>query len=178
MGMTLLTGGASSGKSRTAVRLAAASGRPVTLVATAEARDDEMAARIERHRAERPSSWRVLEEPLNLGRAVDGAGDDVLIVDCLTLWVSNLLGDGRTDDDIVTGARAAADACAERPAATIVITNEVGWGIVPMHPVGRRYRDVLGAVNATFAEAAAQVAVMVAGRAIVAPDALGSVELS
>jgi adenosyl cobinamide kinase/adenosyl cobinamide phosphate guanylyltransferase len=178
MAMTLLTGGASSGKSRAAVGLAAASGRPVTLVATAEARDEEMAARIARHRAERPSTWRVLEEPLDVVGAVAHAGDDVVILDCLTLWVANLLGAGRADEEIDTLARETSDACAERRAPTIVVTNEVGSGIVPMHPVGRRYRDVLGGVNATFAGAAAQVALMVAGRAVVLQDASDTVVLS
>jgi adenosylcobinamide kinase/adenosylcobinamide-phosphate guanylyltransferase len=178
MAMTLLTGGASSGKSRAAVGLAAASGRPVTLVATAEARDEEMVARIARHRAERPSTWRVLEEPIDVVGAVAQAGDDVVIVDCLTLWVANLLGAGRPDDEIDTVAGEAASACAERRAPTIVVTNEVGSGIVPMHPVGRRYRDVLGGVNATFAGTAAQVALMVAGRAVVLQDASDTVVVS
>jgi adenosyl cobinamide kinase/adenosyl cobinamide phosphate guanylyltransferase len=178
MAMTLLTGGASSGKSRAAVGLAAASGRRVTLVATAEARDEEMAARIARHRAERPSTWRVLEEPIDVAGAVADAGDDVVIVDCLTLWVSNLLGAGRADEEIDTLAREAAAACADRRTPTIVVTNEVGSGIVPMHPVSRRYRDVLGGVNATFAGAATQVALMVAGRAVVLQDASATVVLS
>jgi adenosylcobinamide kinase / adenosylcobinamide-phosphate guanylyltransferase len=178
MAMTLLTGGASSGKSRAAVGLAVASGRPVTLVATAEARDEEMAARIARHRAERPLTWRVREEPIDVVGAVARAGDDVVIVDCLTLWVSNLLGAERADEEIDALAREAATACAERRAPTIVVTNEVGSGIVPMHPVGRRYRDVLGGVNATFAGAAAQVALMVAGRAVVLQDASDAVVLS
>jgi adenosyl cobinamide kinase/adenosyl cobinamide phosphate guanylyltransferase len=177
MAMTLLTGGASSGKSRTAVRLAADTGRPVTVIATAEAGDEEMAERIARHRAERPLTWRVLEEPLDVAGALAGAGDDVVIVDCLTLWVSNLLGAGRSDEEIRTLARAAADACAGRPAPTIVVTNEVGSGLVPMHPVGRRYRDVLGGVNATFAGEAAQVALLVAGRAVVLPEVSDTVAL-
>jgi adenosylcobinamide kinase / adenosylcobinamide-phosphate guanylyltransferase len=178
MAMTLLTGGASSGKSRTAVALAASSGRPVTVIATAEARDEEMAVRIERHRAERPRTWRVLEEQLDLAGAIAAAGDDVLIVDCLTLWVANLLGAERPDEEIHAHARAAAAACAERSAPAIVVTNEVGSGIVPMHPVGRRYRDVLGGVNATFAAASAQVALMVAGRAVVLQDASVALVLS
>jgi adenosylcobinamide kinase/adenosylcobinamide-phosphate guanylyltransferase len=162
MAMTLLTGGAASGKSRTAASLAAGHGGTVTFIATAEALDDEMAVRIERHRSERPSGWRVVEEPLELPEAVERAAG-VLIVDCLTLWVSNLLGADHGDDEILTRARAAAKACAARAQPTIVITNEVGSGIVPMHPVGRRYRDVLGGVNATFAQQASTVALMVAG---------------
>ena len=97
--------------------------------------------------------------------------DDMLIVDCLTLWVSNMLADGATsDDDVLAAAAAAAKACAARRAPTIVVSNEVGAGIVPMHPLARRYRDLLGRVNAAFAGAAGTVALMVAGRAVTLSD--------
>jgi adenosylcobinamide kinase / adenosylcobinamide-phosphate guanylyltransferase len=165
MAMTVLLGGAASGKSRTATALAAELGGPVTLIATAEALDEEMAARIERHRRDRPAGWTVVEEPLELVAEVEAARG-TLIVDCLTLWLSNLLGADVTDDDILTRAEAAAKACAARQEPTVVISNEVGSGIVPMDPVGRRYRDLLGRVNAVFADEAAMVALMVAGRAI------------
>jgi adenosyl cobinamide kinase/adenosyl cobinamide phosphate guanylyltransferase len=165
MAMTLLVGGAASGKSRTAAALAAERGGPVTVIATAEALDDEMTARIERHRRERPAAWTVVEEPIALTQAVEAAGG-TLIVDCLTLWVSNLQGRDATDDEISALAGTAAKACAARPEPTIVISNEVGSGIVPMSPVARRYRDLLGRVNAVFADHAAGVALMVAGHAV------------
>ena len=165
MAMTLLLGGAASGKSRSAATLAARTGRSVTVIATAEALDDEMAARIARHRRERPQGWAVIEEPLDLTGAVERARG-ATIVDCLTLWVSNLLGDDLGDEEIADRAAAAAKACAVRPEPTIVISNEVGSGIVPMHPLARRYRDVLGRVNAMFADEADVVALMVAGRAV------------
>jgi len=165
MAMTLLLGGASSGKSRSAAALAARTGRSVTVIATAEALDDEMAARIARHRRERPQGWAVIEEPLDLTGAVERARG-ATIVDCLTLWVSNLLGDDLGDEEIADRAAAAAKACAVRPEPTIVISNEVGSGIVPMHPLARQYRDVLGRVNAMFADEADVVALMVAGRAM------------
>ena len=165
MAMTLLLGGAASGKSRSAAALAARTGRSVTVIATAEALDDEMAARIARHRRERPQGWAVIEEPLDLTGAVERARG-ATIVDCLTLWVSNLLGDDLGDEEIADRAAAAAKACAVRPEPTIVISNEVGSGIVPMHPLARRYRDVLGRVNAMFADEADVVALMVAGRAM------------
>jgi adenosyl cobinamide kinase/adenosyl cobinamide phosphate guanylyltransferase len=165
MAMTLLLGGAASGKSRSAAALAARTGRPVTVIATAEALDDEMAARIARHRRERPEGWSVIEEPLDLIGAVERARG-ATIVDCLTLWVSNLLGDDLGDEEIADRAAAAAKACAARPEPTIVISNEVGSGIVPMSPLARQYRDVLGRVNATFADEADVVALMVAGRAM------------
>jgi len=165
MAMTLLLGGAASGKSRSAATLAARTGRSVTVIATAEALDDEMAARIARHRRERPEGWSVIEEPLDLTGAV-GRARGATIVDCLTLWVSNLIGDDLGDEKIADRAAAASKACAARPEPTIVISNEVGSGIVPMHPLARRYRDVLGRVNAMFADEADVVALMVAGRAM------------
>lgn len=176
MPMTVLLGGAASGKSRTAAALAAGSGRPVTVLATAEALDEEMAERIVRHRAERPAAWTVIEEPIALTGAIERtAVDDTLIVDCLTLWVSNMLADGATsDDDVLAAAAAAAKACAARRAPTIVVSNEVGAGIVPMHPLARRYRDLLGRVNAAFAGMAGTVALMVAGRAVTLSDPLTS----
>jgi|SRR3954452_10616793 adenosyl cobinamide kinase/adenosyl cobinamide phosphate guanylyltransferase len=165
MAMTLLLGGAASGKSRSAAALAARTRLPVTVVATAEALDDEMAARIARHRRERPEGWSVIEEPLDLAGAADRARG-ATIVDCLTLWVSNMLGYDLGDEEIVVRAAAAAKACAARSEPTIVVSNEVGSGIVPVNLLARRYRDVLGRVNATFADEADVVALMVAGRAV------------
>jgi adenosyl cobinamide kinase/adenosyl cobinamide phosphate guanylyltransferase len=173
MAITLLLGGAASGKSRTASALAAETGRPVTVIATAEALDEEMARRIERHRRERPAGWTVVEEPLALAAAVEAA-DGVVIVDCLTLWVSNLFGFDLGDDDVFARAEAAAEACAARSEPTIVVSNEVGSGIVPASPVARRYRDALGRVNAIFADRASTVALMVAGRAIISSTMLTS----
>src|SRR5436309_2112244 len=146
MVMTLLLGGAASGKSRTAATLAGRTGLPVTVLATAEALDEEMAARIARHRRGRPDGWSVIEEPLDLIGAVERARG-ATIIDCLTLWVSNLLGNDLDEEEIVERSAAAAKACAARPEPTIVISNEVGSGIVPMNPLARRYRDVLGRVN-------------------------------
>ena len=163
--MILLLGGARSGKSRAAVRLAEESGLPVTVIATAEAGDPEMAARIERHRAQRPAAWTTLEAPRDLHAAVVGASTgSFLLVDCLTLWVSNLLGHGRTGDEVIDEATRIADLLRERGA--VVVSNEVGLGIVPVNDLARSYRDVLGAVNATFAEAASQSLLMVAGRSL------------
>jgi adenosyl cobinamide kinase/adenosyl cobinamide phosphate guanylyltransferase len=165
MAMTLLLGGAASGKSRSAAALAARTGLSVTVIATAEALDDEMAARIARHKRERPDGWSVIEEPLDLIGAVERARG-ATIVDCLTLWVSNLLGYDLGEEEIVERTAAAAKACAARPEPTIVVSNEVGSGIVPMNPLARQFRDVLGRVNAMFADEADVVALMVAGRAV------------
>ncbi|HEX2294929.1 MAG TPA: bifunctional adenosylcobinamide kinase/adenosylcobinamide-phosphate guanylyltransferase, partial [Actinomycetota bacterium] len=108
MAMRLFVGGARAGKSSLAVRFAAATGLPVTFVATAEAQDDDMEARISRHRAERPPGWRTVEEPLDLRGAIEASGDDVVVLDCLTLWVSNLLLDGVSDGEVERRAEAAA----------------------------------------------------------------------
>lgn len=163
--LTLLTGGARSGKSRTAVRMAAATGRPVHYVATAEPLDEEMAERIERHRAERPSGWTVHEEPIRVGSVVDGIDTDaVLIVDCLALWVTNQLG--RDDGAIVADADALGAGLAARRGPTIVVTNEVGSGIVPAVEISRRFRDVLGSVNQCLAAHADQAYLCVAGRVL------------
>jgi adenosylcobinamide kinase / adenosylcobinamide-phosphate guanylyltransferase len=162
--LVLLTGGARSGKSSLAVALAARDGADVVFLATGEARDDEMAARIARHRAERPAQWTTVEEPVRVAEAIAGIDPTAcLVVDCLSLWVANLL-----DDHDAAAIERAADAAARRATArtgtTIVVTNEVGLGVVPATPVGRAYRDVLGRVNATWAQRATEAYFVVAGR--------------
>jgi adenosylcobinamide kinase / adenosylcobinamide-phosphate guanylyltransferase len=166
--LVVLLGGARAGKSTLAVELARSWGGPVTYVATAEAGDDEMARRIEQHRAQRPQEWTTIEEPLALGDALRALDDRALaVVDCLTLWVANLMARG---DPVLAEANAVAELAAKRGAPVIAITNEVGLGIVPATPLGREYRDVLGSVNATFVRRATDAAFVVAGR----PLALGS----
>lgn len=165
--LSLLLGPARSGKSRTAVRMAEAWGGPVGVVATAEARDEEMADRIARHRADRPTSWETVEEPIDLESALRKMSTDAAaIVDCLTLWVSNLIERGLDDATIEQRAADAARAATTRQSPTIVVSNEVGWGIVPMDPSVRRYRDRLGVVNQLWAEASDRVLLVVAGRVL------------
>lgn len=168
MALTVLLGGARSGKSTLAVRKAAAADAPVVFVATAEGRDEEMAERIARHRAERPDHWRTVEEPVDLlGAVAAAAPGDFLVVDCLSLWVSNLLETGLAEDDVAHAAVAVAAAASARPGTTIAVTNEVGMGLVPVYELGRRYRDLLGRVNAIWAAAADEALLVVAGRALV-----------
>jgi adenosyl cobinamide kinase/adenosyl cobinamide phosphate guanylyltransferase len=166
MALVLLIGGARSGKSTLALRLAAAQPAPVAFIATAQAGDEEMAARIAVHVGERPPHWRTIEEPLALGEALAGLdGGDCAIVDCLTLWAANALAAG-DPDAVERDAAAAAAVAAARAGLTIAVTNEVGLGIVPDNPLARSYRDLLGRVNAIWADAAAEAYLVVAGRAL------------
>lgn len=167
MALTLLTGPVASGKSRLASTLAADWAGPVHVVVTAEGLDDEMVRRIERHRKERPEGWRVHEEPLDLSGTLRALPDEAFaIVDCLTLWVSNRIGAGDPPDRVAGLAREAAGLATGRPGPTVVVTNEVGWGIVPVNDLARAYRDLLGRVNAEFAGRAERAWLVVAGRAV------------
>lgn len=165
MALTVLLGGARSGKSRAAQELAIATNRPVVYLATATAGDDEMADRIHHHRRERPAEWTTLEEPIDLRPALIGLADDItVVVDCLTLWLSNMMGNGATEPDILTDAGSAARFAADRTGETIAVTNEVGLGIVPATPSGRRFRDVAGRVNRIWVEHSQRSGLVIAGR--------------
>ncbi|HEY2965526.1 MAG TPA: bifunctional adenosylcobinamide kinase/adenosylcobinamide-phosphate guanylyltransferase [Actinomycetota bacterium] len=167
MPYTFLIGGARSGKSSLAVRLASAVDGPVVVVATAEARDDDMAERIRAHRASRPDGWETVEAPIGLLDAVDGAGEDACVVlDCLTLWVSNAIEAGASGEEVDAEARTVTSILAGRPAPSVVVSNEVGLGIVPANALARTYRDVLGRVNASFAAEASRSLFVVAGRGL------------
>jgi adenosylcobinamide kinase/adenosylcobinamide-phosphate guanylyltransferase len=163
--LVFLVGGARSGKSSLAVELAAESGEDVTFLATGEAGDEEMRERIRRHREERPAGWTTIEEPLALREALLRVDDEsTVVVDCLSLWAANVLERGVGEDELLEEARAAAAAAAARAGLTVVVSNEVGLGVVPPTPVGRRYRDVLGRVNVAWAAAADRAAFVIAGR--------------
>jgi adenosylcobinamide kinase/adenosylcobinamide-phosphate guanylyltransferase len=162
--LTFVTGGARSGKSSRALQLAAAAGTPVAMIVTAEARDAEMEERIAAHRRERPASWRTVEEPIDLAAALRGlASHEFAIVDCLSLWVSNLLERSEPAAIELIAVEAAALAAAHG-GGCVAVSNEVGMGIVPMHALARSYRDVLGRVNAIWAEAADEALLAVSGR--------------
>jgi adenosylcobinamide kinase / adenosylcobinamide-phosphate guanylyltransferase len=163
--LTFLLGGARSGKSSLAVQLAREWEGPVSVIVTAEARDEEMAQRIRLHREARPVEWQTIEEPVELGAALQSVpADSAAVVDCVSLWVANMMEHAVGEDDIEALARTAAELAAERSAATVVVSNEVGLGVVPPSELGRRYRDVLGRVNALWAAAADEAAFVIAGR--------------
>jgi len=166
--ITFLIGGARSGKSALAVELGRRHDGPVVFVATCPVvdGDDDLATRIQRHRAERPG-WPTIEEPVELAAAVDKVdGDALVIVDCLTLWVSNLMLRG-DEEPAVTGAAAAfAGALLDRSGNAVVVSNEVGSGVHPEGELGRLYRDLLGRVNQVVAAAADTSLLVVAGRAL------------
>jgi adenosyl cobinamide kinase/adenosyl cobinamide phosphate guanylyltransferase len=162
MSLIVLLGGARSGKSLLAQRLA---GDEATLIATARAVDAEMAERIRRHREERPPAWSTVEEPIDLRRVLAAVEPErTAVVDCLSLWTANLLEAGWKDAEVEQEAEAAAAEAVGRPGTTIAVSNEVGLGIVPVTPLGRRYRDVHGRVNAAWAKAADRAMLVVAGR--------------
>lgn len=166
MSLVVLLGGARSGKSAFAVRLARAEGGAVTFLATGEPGDEEMADRIRRHRAERPPDWSTMEEPLELHAAIARAPEgETLVIDCLSLWVANVLERG-AEQQLEDTARAAAATAAQRSGLTVAVSNEVGLGIVPLTPLGRQYRDVLGRVNAIWVDASERALLVVAGRAL------------
>ncbi len=167
MTLVVLLGGARSGKSRLAASIAAAGATPVVFVATGEAGDEEMRDRIEQHRSERPGTWFTVEEPVALAEALTGVEPGAtVIVDCLSLWVSNLLEREKQPDAVVAEARRAAEIAAHRDALTIAVSNEVGLGVVPVTPLGRAYRDLLGEVNRVWVGAAGHAALVVAGRSL------------
>jgi adenosylcobinamide kinase/adenosylcobinamide-phosphate guanylyltransferase len=170
----LILGGVRSGKSQFAQDLAARIGGPVLFVATGEALDEEMRQRIDEHRRVRPSGWRTVEAPVNVGpRVREQIGDArVVIVDCLTLLVSNVIGrcgDPEQVDAGIVSQKVAAEieeltTCIEQVEATfILVSNEVGMGLVPDNRLGRIYRDCLGKANRELAQRVGTVHFMVAG---------------
>lgn len=157
----MVTGGARSGKSALAEGLVQAMGARRVYIATAEAFDEEMVARIAAHQARRGLGWTTHAEPLELVQALhDTDGGPPRLVDCLTLWLSNLIHAGR---DWQEEAQALAGAIAEQAAPVVFVTNEVGGGIVPENALGRRFRDAAGHLNQTVAAACDEVYLSVAG---------------
>jgi adenosyl cobinamide kinase/adenosyl cobinamide phosphate guanylyltransferase len=158
--LTFVIGGARSGKSRYAEGLIATQLPPWTYVATAEAGDHEMIARIRAHRKRRGADWRTIEAPRDLQAALAAGGSGPVLVDCLTLWLSNLmLAEMDVEQEIAKFEAALAAAAAP----IVLVANEVGFGIVPSFPLGRRFRDTQGMLNQRMAARADRVILMVAG---------------
>jgi adenosylcobinamide kinase / adenosylcobinamide-phosphate guanylyltransferase len=163
--VTLLLGGVRSGKSHYAQQLGERSER-VVFVATAQAADDEMRRKVERHRSSRPQHWKTVEEPLALAETIvqHGTSCDLMIIDCLTFFAANLL-DAEADEQVSIGSLCTA---LQAPACSVVlVSNEVGSGVVPEYASGRRFRDLLGEMNQSVARVASNVLLLVAGLPLV-----------
>jgi adenosylcobinamide kinase / adenosylcobinamide-phosphate guanylyltransferase len=167
--LTLVLGGARSGKSRYAESLIAALPPPWLYVATAEGGDEEMTARISAHRARRGPDWRTIEAPRHLVAALQKAGATPVLVDCLTLWLSNLM---LAEIDIEAETAHLDTVLAAAVAPVVLVANEVGSGIVPDHPLGRKFRDLQGVLNQRIAARADRVVLVVAGLPLALKGAL------
>lgn len=169
--LDLILGGARSGKSRLAERLALESGLPVTYIATSQPLDSEMAERISHHRARRPAEWALVEEPLALAHALreNAHQDRCILVDCLTLWLTNLL---MLDDPARLAAErdALLESLGQLPGRIILVSNETGLGVVPLGELTRRYVDEAGWLHQVVAARVQRVTFMVAGLPMVLKD--------
>ena len=161
-GITFVLGGTRSGKSQFAESLVASLPRPWVYIATAEAHDDEMAARIAQHRAHREAGWQTIEAPHDLHDAIRAAPKGaVVLVDCLTLWLSNIM---HGSCDIARATEQLEEALHKRETETVLVSNEVGLGLVPETPLGRTFRDAQGRLNQRIACMASRVIFVVAGQ--------------
>jgi adenosylcobinamide kinase/adenosylcobinamide-phosphate guanylyltransferase len=158
--ITLILGGARSGKSRHAEQALQRHQAPWVYIATAQALDDEMRDRIAEHRVRRGPEWHTVEAPVALADALDRAGEHPVLVDCLTLWLTNVMLGGH---DITEATGAIMAGLQRRAAPTVLVSNEVGLGIVPRTPLGRSFRDQAGRLNQLVAALADQVIFMIAG---------------
>jgi adenosylcobinamide kinase/adenosylcobinamide-phosphate guanylyltransferase len=174
--VTLVLGGVRSGKSRWAQEFVSKFER-VAYVATAQARDAEMREKIRRHREDRPKHWKTWEEPLELAQVLMDQGPkfNLLLIDCLTVFVSNLMEAARTDAvSMERRLDGFLEALRQVPASVVLVSNEVGSGVVPPYPAGRVYRDALGELNQRVAEIADNVVLMVAGLPLALKGSIGA----
>jgi adenosylcobinamide kinase/adenosylcobinamide-phosphate guanylyltransferase len=162
--ITLITGGSRSGKSKHALERSATYLNK-GFVATAEATDDEMRARIERHRRERDPSYFTIEEPVDLETALRSLPEvtEVAVVDCVTVWLGNLLHKERIEGETCPEIEAFLDMLESPPCDLILVTNEVGMGLIPADPASRRFRDIAGSINQELAKRAHEVVLTVSG---------------
>jgi adenosylcobinamide kinase/adenosylcobinamide-phosphate guanylyltransferase len=163
--MILITGGCRSGKSRFALDDANRHFSKKLYLATCEALDEEMAQRIEDHKKMRGPEWQTVEEPIKIVEGIRQYQDgvEVILLDCITLWLSNLLTKGNTDLKIMDEINRFVEMIKQTPASLIIVSNEVGMGIVPVDPLGRRFRDLSGMANQRIAQVAETVIFMVSG---------------
>ncbi len=163
--MIFITGGCRSGKSRYALHYANQHFSKKLFLATSEALDEEMAQRIENHKKVRGPEWQTIEEPVDIVNKIkEGGGEsEVILIDCLTLWLYNLLMRWDNDLRIMEETEKLINSLKKSPTSSILVSNEVGMGIVPADPLSRRYRDLLGAMNQRIAEALDTVIFMVSG---------------
>lgn len=160
--LIFILGGARAGKSSFALELAQKSGKRVTFIATATPMDSEMRKRIRKHKKARPKSWETMEVTNNLDKKIDQEKNGVILVDCLTIYVYHLMKN-LNQDKILNHIKKTISAIKKSRAEVIVVSNEVGAGIVPNNKLSRDYRDVLGKINQMFAQAAGEFYVMFAG---------------
>jgi len=170
--LIFITGGARSGKSRFAEEAAGKTGKKVAYIATGQPKDNEMKARIQKHKDKRPTNWQTFEEPIKVKALIDKLGleNEIIIIDCLTLLISNLLlrkqdliGDEMWQEEVLSEIEKLAESAYKVPALVIIVSNEVGMGLVPDNPLGRFYRDILGRANNIIAWRADEVFLMVSG---------------
>ena len=165
--MVLILGGVRSGKSSYAQQLAGKVGKRVLFLATAEAGDDEMKSRIARHKSSRPASWITIEEQIHIAETIrkNQAHADAVIIDCVTVWLSNMLmhNERLSEKELITSVDRLIHAYEHGEASYMIVSGEVGMGVVPEHPLGRIFRDYLGLVNQRLAGVADRVVLMVAG---------------
>ncbi|MEK6727342.1 MAG: bifunctional adenosylcobinamide kinase/adenosylcobinamide-phosphate guanylyltransferase [Candidatus Omnitrophota bacterium] len=163
--ITLILGGARSGKSRFALKLAQKSASSLLFIATAAPSDNEMRKRIKLHRKNRPSRWKTIEEPVKLSFLVKRISKktDLIIIDCMTIFISNLLLKGRSDYSIQSEVNSVLRTIRNSNFNTLIVSNEVGMGIVPDNPLARRFRDLAGKINQSIAAASDEVYLIVSG---------------
>ena len=165
--LVLILGGVRSGKSRFAQQLASSSKGRVLFLATAQATDDEMAERIAKHKSSRPATWRTVEEPLQIASALKShaASSDIVILDCLTVWLGNMMSQdaSASEEEALEEVERLLEVYKTGSASLILVSGEVGMGLVPPYPLGRAFRDIQGRINQKLAQEADKVFFMIAG---------------